>query len=180
MQHLNIKIFARKADGFAASEAIPVFHRWIQNRSCPELLIDVADYSHVPAGPGVLLIGREANYGLDSTRNRLGLLYSRKAAVEGDSMRQALDAARAACDRLEQEPELQGKLVFDRDEVEVTLNDRLLHPNTEATWQAVKPELTRFFDGVFGAGHYALGREGEPRERLRVSVRPLGTVWRPG
>jgi hypothetical protein len=31
---------------------IPVFHRWIQEQIFDELLLDVANYSHVPDGPG--------------------------------------------------------------------------------------------------------------------------------
>jgi hypothetical protein len=77
-----------------------------------------------------------------------------------------------ACDRLEREPEFAGKLLFDRSQCEVILNDRLLTPNTEETWTAVRPAFETFFDGVFGPGKYTLQREGEPRERFRVSVRP--------
>jgi len=176
MQHVNLKFFARAADGVSTSEAIPVFHRWIQNASCPELLIDVADYSHVPAGPGVLLIGNEANYSLDIGRSRFGLLYNRKAADAGDAqshLRLAYGAALAACERLEQEPEFVGRLAFDRRELEITLNDRLLYPNTEATWTSVQPEVERFCDGIFGAGQYVVRHEGEPRERFRVNVRQI-------
>ena len=38
---------------------IPIFHGWIQDQVSEELLLDVADYRHVPAGPGVMLIGLE-------------------------------------------------------------------------------------------------------------------------
>ena len=61
LQHLNVKIFAQEPASIDLAGAIPVFHRWIQENVCEELLIDVADYRHVPAGPGVLLVGHEAN-----------------------------------------------------------------------------------------------------------------------
>lgn len=33
-------------------DVVPVFHRWLQDQRLPgELLIDVADYSHVTGGP---------------------------------------------------------------------------------------------------------------------------------
>ncbi|HEY3937870.1 MAG TPA: hypothetical protein VGL97_10595 [Bryobacteraceae bacterium] len=175
MQHVNIKIFAQRADGVNLSEAIPVFHRWIQRRDLPEMLIDVADYSHVPAGPGVVLIAHEANYSLDCARNRLGLLYNRKAAAEEPAqaqLQQAYDSALAACLRLENEPEFEGKLRFDPCDVELTLNDRLLHPNTEESWRQIQPEVKQFFDGIFGAGAYTFTRAADPRERLRVNVAP--------
>src|SRR5882724_7078916 len=107
IQHVRVKIFARQPAPADLGAAIPVFHRWIQDRVCPEMLIDVADYRHVPNGPGVMLIGHEANYSLDQTKGRLGLLYSRKQAG-GDArqnLQQAYTAAGAACRRLEAEPE---------------------------------------------------------------------------
>jgi hypothetical protein len=174
MQHVNLKIFAKTGQDVNVADAIPVFHRWIQKRDLPELLIDVADYSQVPEGPGVLLIAHEANYSLDYARDQLGLLYNRKAAGSGDAqeqLRQAYDAALNACQRLEQEPEFRGKLMFDADRLEIVFNDRLLHPNTDESWNTVKPDAVRFFDGIFGAGQYVLERRGEPRERLRAMVR---------
>jgi hypothetical protein len=174
MQHVNIKIFAKPGDDIKVTDAILVFHRWIQKRDLPEMLIDVADYSHVPEGPGVLLIAHEANYSLDYARDELGLLYNRKAKGTGDAqeqLRQAYDAAIKACRRLENEPEFRGKLEFDANQLEIIFNDRLLHPNTDEAWSSVKPEAARFFDGIFGAGQYVLERRGEPRERLRATVR---------
>jgi hypothetical protein len=173
MEHVNIKIFAVDSSNVRFADAIPVFHRWIQSRDLPELLIDVADYSHVPAGPGVVLVGLEANYALDNAHNRPGLLYVRKAtdgAPASESLRRSYDSALAASRRLEAEPEFQGKLKFNPDELEITLNDRLLYPNTEEGWKSVEPALTAFLDGLYGAGVYDLQRSTDPRERLSVLV----------
>lgn len=174
MQHVNVKIFAKTAADFNVTDAIPVFHRWIQKRDLPEMLIDVADYTHVPAGPGVLLIAHEANYSFDYTRNQLGLLYNRKAKESGDALaqlNQAYTAALTACRRLESEPEFKGKLSFDTQQLEIFFNDRLLHPNTDESWNSVRPEAARFLDALWGAGQYTLERAGEPRERLRAVVK---------
>jgi hypothetical protein len=167
IQHFNLKIFVEDAGTFELADAIPVFHQWIRDRVWPEMLIDVADYRHVSAGPGVLLIGHEANYSLDNRENRLGLLYNRKAALDGtfqSRLAQAHGAALEACDRLEQEASLRGKLKFDRNAIEVFVNDRLLAPNTDETWQTLRPEFERFFDG------FTIQRRGEPRDLFRVSV----------
>jgi len=108
VQHVRVKIFALEPVDLAG--AIPVFHRWIQERVRPEMLIDVADYRHVPNGPGVMLIGYEADYSLDNTKGRLGLLYSRKQAggAAQENLRQAYDAAVAACRLLEGSRSLTG------------------------------------------------------------------------
>jgi hypothetical protein len=131
------------------------------------MMIDVADYQHVPAGPGVMLIGHEANYSLDNRENRLGLLYNRKAALDGtfaSRIQQAHEAALSACDRLEAEDLFRGKLKFDRDKIEVAVNDRLLAPNSDDTWDALKSGIEERFPG------YALKRVGEPRDLFRVSI----------
>ncbi len=169
--HINVKIFALEPTPEDLAGAIPVFHRWIQQNAAPELLIDVADYRHVPAGPGVILVGLEANYSLDLTENRLGLLYNRKKPVAGsleDKLRQAYEAASAACRRLEQEPEFHRKLHFDPNSCEVIFNDRLLAPNTLETFERLRSGLEQFFAELWGRGTFALERVGEPRERLRV------------
>jgi hypothetical protein len=182
VQHITLKMFAQEPAGIDLADAIPVFHRWIQNGVTKELLIDVADYRHVPAGPGVMLVGFEANYSLDLAEERLGLLYNRKKADEGstrEKLQQVYEAALAACRRLESEPEFRGRLKFDSGECEVILNDRLLAPNTEESFRALQPDLEQFFAAVWGAGDFDLDRVGEPRGRLRVRASARRTALRP-
>jgi hypothetical protein len=173
IDHVNVKIFALKATDIDLGQAIPIFHRWIQEPWLEELLIDIADYRHVPAGPGVLLIGNEANYSLDLTFDRLGLLYNRKRGSEGsvqDKLLKSFGAALTAAGRLEEEAAFQGKLRFNAGQVEVIINDRLLALNTAETWSALRPEFEKFFDGLYGSGAYSLEHVGEPRERFRVQA----------
>ncbi|HTM50996.1 MAG TPA: hypothetical protein VL285_20005 [Bryobacteraceae bacterium] len=176
IQHVRVKIFAVEPVSIDLGEAIPVFHRWIQDHACPEMLIDVADYRHVPNGPGVMLIGHEANYSLDNTKGRLGLLYARKQAG-GDAqknLRQAYQAAVSACRRLEQEPAFAGKLVFEDGACEISINDRMLAPNRDETYLALRPEFDRFLADMWGPEGYAIERTGEPRELFRVMARRAG------
>ncbi len=87
-----------------------MFNTWIQKHALEELLIDVADYLHVPNGPGLLLIGHEADYSLDNRAGRLGLLYNRKKQLEGTTQEKLAQAARAvltAAQILEKENGLQ-------------------------------------------------------------------------
>ena len=173
VQHINVKVFAETAE-VDLGAAIPIFQRWIRDRVGEEMLIDVADYGHVVRGPGVLLIGHEANYSLDwGPENRLGLLYNRKTILPGttqDKLLQVFQAALQACRRLEDEPAFRGKLRFDAGSCDVILNDRLLAPNTEDTWLELEPEFEAFFQGLFGHQEYAVQRASDPRERFRVHV----------
>jgi len=119
-----------------------------------------------------MLIGHEASYSLDNNKGRLGLLYSRKLDGGGaqENLRQAYDAAMAACRRLEHEPEFAGKLEF-ANECEFSINDRLLAPNRDETYTALTPEFERFFASVWGQGAYAMERKGERRELFCIGVR---------
>jgi hypothetical protein len=176
MQHFRVKIFAEAGPGFRLADAIPVFHRWIQNNALPELLVDVADYAHVPAGPGVVLIGHDSHYALDESGHRLGLLYTRRTAADGsvqDRIDQALRAARHACELLEKEPEYSGgKLRFHRNEFEVSVNDRALAPSTAAGFAALRPDLSAVLDRQLGAGSYSLEMVSSARQLLTAAVRP--------
>ncbi len=168
VHHINVKVLVAEGVSVDLEAAVGVFHQWIKNTVCPEILIDVAEYRHVPAGPGILLIGHEANYSFDERENRLGLLYNRKTTLDGtfqSRLAQAHQAALTACDLLEKDPAFDGKLKFDRKNLEVFVNDRLLAPNTDATWQALKPELEKYFAGS------VIERQGEPRDLFRVGVK---------
>ena len=96
MQHVNVKLLVRNPEDVDLEPLIPVFHGWIQSQRGEGLLLDIADYRHVDAGPGVVLIGHEGNYSVDNTDNRLGVRYNRKAALDGSNQDRLKQAARAA------------------------------------------------------------------------------------
>ena len=167
-QHFRVKLFALANSAPDLHKAIPVFHRWIREKRMPEMSIDVSDYLHVPAGPGVILVCHEAIYGLDLEKNNLGLVYNRRAALDGSTesrLKQAVDAASAAASWIESEPEFAGNLKFDRTRWEVVINDRALAPNTAATFETLRPALHAVFGGGAALNHTsALG------ELFRVKV----------
>lgn len=146
-QHINVKLFVEGNLAIDPSRFINVFHEWIQNRSMPELLIDVADYCHVPAGPGVLLIGHEGDYSMDNTGNRWGMRYNRKLSLDGtnvDRIKQAFSAAANAAKKMESHFATDGPLKFSRTELEIFVNDRALAPNTPETIAALSKDIESF------------------------------------
>jgi hypothetical protein len=168
MQHFKVKLFATAAtQGAHVHDAIAVFHRWIQEKSIAETLIDVSDYLHVPQGPGIILVSHESIHSLDTENGRLGLTYTRRTALDGsieDRLRQAVNAVLHAAGLIEASPEFSGKLAFERAQWEVSVNDRLLAPNTPETFAALKPALATVFPGK------SFTHIGEPRQLLRVAV----------
>jgi hypothetical protein len=172
LQHVIVKIPVEGKLAIEPGELIPVFHRWVAAQSMPELLVDVADLRHVPSGPGVILVGSEADYSLDNSGGEWGLQYRRKDVVDGsnvDRLTQAFDAARRACNRLEQE--FEGRIRFSRSRADVIINDRALAPNTDETRRAAAPDFEQFAKAAFGPGPVDVTPHvGDSRRRFGVSI----------
>jgi hypothetical protein len=174
LQHVNVKLLVQNGDSARLEPLIPVFHSWIEGQNGDELLIDVADYTHVPAGPGIVLIGHEGNYSLDNTGNRLGVRYNRKAALDGgnqECLAQAARAALTACRRLEAEPRLDGKFRFNGQDIEIFVNDRLIAPNTAATRATFDADFHTFSQRLFRGKEYSISYVDDPRSLFTAYVR---------
>jgi hypothetical protein len=174
LQHVNVKLFIAEPAEVDLGALIPVFQQWIEAQIFEGLLLDVADYRHVPAGPGVLLIGYQGDYSVDNTDNRLGVRYNCKATLDGsnqDRLKQATRAALSAFARLESEPRFEGKLRFDGREIEVFINDRLVAPNSEATRKAAEPDLQMFFRQLFRDAELSLSYASDPRRLFSVTAK---------
>ena len=150
---LAVKFFAKDAAGVDPKAFGLLFHQWIQTHALAEhLLIDVADYHHVPCGPGTVLVAHEANLSTDSADNRLGLLYARKQPIDGDltvRLQTVFRAALTAAALMEQATLLEGRVQFRTDNPVLRVNDRLLAPNTAETFNAVKPALQAFLTKLY-------------------------------
>jgi len=170
IQHINIKLYIENPENVNLAEYAAVFNTWIQNHKLEELLIDVADYLHVHNGPGIMLIGHEADYSLDNRAGRLGLLYNRKEQLEGTTQEKLAQAARAVL-TVAQILEKENGLKFRGSEVQVIVNDRLLVPNTTETFTALEPNLKTFFGRLYIGAAYTLAHHNDPRERFTINVR---------
>jgi hypothetical protein len=174
LQHVNVKLLIQDPEKANLEPLIPVFHSWIENQNGDDLLIDVADYTHVPAGPGVVLIGHEGNYSIDNTCNRLGVRYNRKAVLDGsnqDCLTQATRAALTACRRLEAESRLGGKFLFNGQDIEIFINDRLVAPNNAATREAYDADFHLFSRKLFRGMEYSISYGTDPRSLFTAFVK---------
>ena len=81
----SVKFPTREGVALTPQGVVPSFHKWIQNGSLDELLIDVTSYAHVHRGPGVLLIAHEAHYAFEETDGEPGLRYVRKRLAASDA-----------------------------------------------------------------------------------------------
>jgi|SRR5579871_2560499 len=184
LHKFGIKFFADGAGKLDILKLIPVYHRWIQQDALDDLLIDVADYSHVPAGPGVMLIAHEGNYALDETSHERGVLYYSKRRMEGEMPERLAQVARkalTAADLMSNDAELEGALRIPGNRLEFFSNDRLAAPNTPEGYSGIEPDLRAFLDRLYAGAAYTLTRAGDSGERLALRAQaqgevPLGTL----
>ena len=184
---LAVKFFVEDASHLKTDEDfVPVFHRWIQTRAVPDhQLIDVADYAHVKDGPGTVLVSHEANIHADLGDGRLGLLYFRKQPLTGSTfperLRQTFAYALAACEKLEDEESLRGRLRFRTDQAAFRIYDRLHAPNTSETFSAIRPDLQQFLNGLYKSDPIQLDSQPHLERVFEVSIRagqsvPISTL----
>jgi len=174
LQHVNVKLILQHPEEVELEPLIPVFHGWIQEQTAGELLLDIADYRHVPAGPGIVLIGHEGDYSVDNTDGRPGVRYNRKAALDGGNevcLMQAARAALTACQRLETDPRLGGKLRFNGHEIEIFINDRLLAPNSDATRETADSGFRAFAKKLFRGSEYSMAYASDRRRLFGVTLK---------
>lgn len=147
VQRIGLKVFLDDGAVLSPRDVIPVFHRWIQTRAVDGMLIDVADYTHLPTGPLVLLVAHEGRYVLDRGDDRLGLQYVRTQPLDGrleTRLRTVAGMLVRAARLLESDATLPGPVRFRGDEIDWVANDRLLAPNTPDTLSAVRPAFESF------------------------------------
>ncbi len=171
LQHVNIKIHVDGDLGVDPESFITVFHDWVREHSLPGLLIDVADYRHVPNGPGVMLIGHEHDFSMDHLGGTWGLLYNRKKPLAGSNSERliaALGNAANACNKLE--ILYSGALRFSRQVLDVIINDRAVAPNTTETFAACTPEIEGILATALGTDVTLTSHGDDPRRRYGVSV----------
>jgi hypothetical protein len=150
---MTVKFFVQQAAALEPAAFIPLFHRWIRERTVEGLLIDVADYRHVQNGPAVILVGHEVDYVLDLDGGRPGLLTRQKRCAVGDlatRLHALLRLALRACDAISSEPSLGGRVRFDTGRLEVAFPDRLHIPNTPETVATIQPAVRAVLDELYG------------------------------
>lgn len=155
-QRLSAKFFIDASSSVDAADLVPVFHDWIGRQAVEEMLIDVADYSHVHQGPSLMLVALEADYVFDEAEGRLGLRYIRKRSMP-DSLPAALALciaqAAAASHLISTSQLLPAVTAFDAAYVEIEILDKLNYPDVSTVGAALEAAL-------IAVGQEAFGREG--------------------
>jgi hypothetical protein len=178
---IKVKYFVQDPAAINLPAFAPIFQRWIQEHRVDGLLLDVADYKHVQDGPGIVLIGHEADYGMDLTGGRPGLVYDYKRGWDANAslqerLRVVLRGVLSGCQVLEADPVLEDGIHFRLDEAELAFVDRLRTPNQPAVFDAVVAEIRPVLDALYGHNQYTLTRASDdPRRALTIHLSAVNT-----
>ena len=174
LQHINVKLIFNESLETDLEPLIPIFHDWISEQNSGELLIDVADYRHVPDGRGIILIGHETNISIAENYGATILCYNRKITTEGtdeERFRQSVRGALAACEKIEKDGRLTGKINFECQEIEILVNDRIYVSNQEKFHQEIDPKFKDVCEVLFINNNYSITHSEDPRELYSIRLK---------
>lgn len=151
--------------------AIRVFHRVLQRGLAEGLTLDVADYRHVPQGPGVLLVGHDVDYGVSGE----AFTVVRKRSAEDSAATQLRDLLRMGLgllDAIQDDGELD--VIVDRTRFTVAVLDRSLGSPEEVV-ASLLAEVQPVIAELYGSESTATELEGaDPGSAPTVQVEAPG------
>ena len=170
LQRIDVKLLLDAGPEPDFDPFLVIFDRWRQGGDHPSDWVDLADYAHMPDGPGILIAGKRDTFSVNLNPPGPGLLTSVRGGLAGtleDRFREAFRRAGELNAAVLAEPEFPPAFRPCEGAWEVFLNDRLRFPNSDESDRAVRAALA----AAVGATPQALQRHREPGSRLGYSVR---------
>ena len=173
LQKFGIKLYLNTNDNFKSKDFIPVFHNWIQEKVVSEhLLIDVADYSHIKDGPGVMLIAHEGHFCLDQEEHKAGIMYMRRSHFRGNFTERfinvfsiVIQAAKRLTDN-----NINKKIDFSRDLFRFISNDRRVVENTSINQSVYQDEVQKALKDMYPNSKWEYKDISNENERMAFTV----------
>ena len=173
LQQINIKIFASDDSQIVYTNFIKVFNRWMEEGEQDDYL-NYADYSFTHAGPGVLLMSKQANYSIDCSDLQHGFLYNQKHVVSGSNqqkIRQSFIKALVLAAKLQSSDELESQVRFDGNQILFFINNRNIAMNTDASFELIQAELNPGLVSMYRINDFVLSRAyDDPRKRFGIRI----------
>ncbi len=170
LQRIDVKLLLDGPTDPDLDRFLVIFDRWRNAETHPSDWVDLADYAHLPSGPGILIAGKRDTFSVNLNPPGLGLLTSVRRGLEGcleDRFREALRRAEELNAAVMAEPEFPADFTVREGAWEVFLNDRLAFPNTDELDRLVRPAVA----GALGVVPESLVRHSDSRARLGYSAR---------
>ena len=173
LQKFGVKLFLNTNGSYSSKDFVPVFHNWIQKKAIDNhLLIDVADYSHILDGPGVMLIAHEGNFSLDQESQHPGIMYMRKTEIAGcftERFNTVLSTVVKAANRLN-DNNIRKQVDFIPNSFRFITNDRLYAENTAYNQDLFKRKIQKALEGKYSDIQFKFGDISDENERLAFTV----------
>jgi len=168
LERMDMKLFVDDPAAVKWSEWTSYFTEWL--KESPDEWLDIADYLHVPSGPGILLVGKRCHVAMDNRRGQPGMLFSLREPFAGSNRERIVAFLRQLSEfaaRIERD---KPAVRFRRDLGEFAVNDRVGFPNTPEAFDAIADDLRSAVQEAFGVDNARLSRDEDRRQRLTVRV----------
>ncbi len=178
LQRVAVKMLTDAPLDLNLNPFLSIFGRWRTEKEHPGVWVDLADYAHMPRGPGIVLIGKNCNFSFDMGGAAPGPLYVSKQGLEGtpeDRLASVLRSCFELTRRLLAEAEFPASVHLRTGSLELTFNDRLETPNDAATDHTLRPVVLTTLDRLLGAGGYHLALEPDSNRRYGFSIQARGS-----
>ncbi len=153
LQRISIKILSEAKADISLTSFLDIFGRWRADKAHAAEWVDLADYAHVPRGPGIMLVGLKVNFAFDLADPAPGTLYVTRKGLTGTHEQRIKAALRGAFDlskRLAAEKNYPAARLC-TDALELRFPDRLFTPNTKATDAELRPAIDAALNAALGA-----------------------------
>ncbi len=180
LQKINVKFGIDAPADADWDSLLNIFSRWRLEEG--EEILDLADYSHVPEAPSIILVSKRWQLGIDFARgtgenragNWPGLFYASRKGLEDDlgaRLRSVATSALEKFQRLAGEKEFPPGVKILCAELDIVFNDRLLAPNDDETDALIRPAVEETLACLYDEGGFELERESDPGRRLAYCAR---------
>lgn len=158
-----------KMDDISVSDVVNLFHDWIREEDEDKVLLDVADYSHVPNGPGIILVGFYENIYFEINGKHPAFAVVYKRPIDGDNtskVKHVFSKAVIFANKFQQA--FEGKVTLDTENIKLGLNDR--YYKREDVETHLKESISKLDDSL-NLGWEALSQDGrDPKKLPEVDV----------
>lgn len=149
--------------------ALGVFHRFIQRNLVEGHLLDVADYRHVPDGPGVMLVGQDVDYGINM--HAFTVTMKRRGDDVTTQFTDAVRMALGTIDAIDADGALPCR--FDPTQLRVSVADRKLGTHAQVQ-SALLAEIAPAVEVLFGPDALVDPvAAADPRQAPQITVRAV-------
>lgn len=170
LQRIDVKLLLDCPPDPDLDQFLVIFDRWRKADDHPADWVDLADYAHMPGGPGILIAGKRDTFSVNLNPPGPGLLTSVRSGLEGSLEERFCEALRRAREfnaAVMAEPEFPAEFSVREGAWEIYVNDRLGFPNTDPTDRLVRPAVA----AALGVVPESLTRDLDSRNRLGYSAK---------